>query len=131
MDKRKRADHYHVVTGLPGYLPNENWPCETLKEARDMALHEAASFREGGYHASFGKDGLGRVVGNKRDGYEVLRSLWHDGADGLGTGTVWHTWQSIRIEPCNEVDCRCAGCGALLHEDYGCTECTFEHEEHD
>ena len=127
MDKRKRADHYHVVTGLPGYLPNNTWPCETLREASDMALYEADSFREGGYHASFGKDSFGRVVGNKRDGYEVLRPCFTSATPPED----WFTWQTIRTEPCNETDCRCAGCGALLHEEYGCTKCSFEREEYD
>ena len=120
MDKRKRADHYHVVTGLPGYLPNENWACETLAEAGNVALSEAKAFREGGYHSCWSKDSQGRVIGNKRGGYKVLR---------FSLGELCE-WQTIRIEPCNEADCRCAGCGALLHE-YDCTECSYEHEEYD
>lgn len=118
MDRRKLADHYHVLTGLPGYLPNNNWPCETLAEAGDMALYEADSFREGGYCSTFGKDSLGRVVGNRRDGYEVLEY-------GPGGPDEPCAWQTIRIEPCNEPDCRCLVCGALLYED-GCVECGAE-----
>jgi len=56
IDRRKLANHYHVLTGLPGYMPANNYPCETLKEAGDVALYEANQFREAGYHRDFGKD---------------------------------------------------------------------------
>lgn len=124
MDKRKHADHYHVVTGLPGYLPNNNWLCETLKEAGDMALYEADSFREAGYDGTYT---FGRVVGNRRDGYEVLR---HSPSEP-GEPTTNYVWQTIRIEPCNEEDCRCPNCGSLIHPDHGCAEGCFEREERD
>ena len=97
-------------------MANYNCPCRTLAEAGDMAYQEAEAFREAGYASCWGKDCQGKVVGNKREGYEVLRpSLWdsHD----------WDTWQTISISPCWESDCQCAECGALLSEGWDCEEC--------
>ena len=120
-----RLKHYHVLVGLPGYMPNSNYPCSTLAEAGDVAYEEAKAFREAGYATDWSKDCLGKVVGNKREGYEVLRrSLWHDGVDGLGTGYSWEVWQTITISPCDMADCQCPKCGALFYEeDCICEEC--------
>lgn len=133
MDKRKVANHYHVLTGLPGltdsvesvtvlpidrrklanYMPATNHPCETLAEAGDVALWEAKQFRKAGYRLQPAECSLGKVVGNKHDGYKVLRphiDVW------LGY-QYWLTWQTITISPCDEADCRCECCGTLIGED--------------
>lgn len=109
-DKRKVANHYHVLVGLPGYMPASNCPCETLAEAGDMALYKANAFRESGYHRDWGKDALGFVTGNKRIGYDILRQP--DGDESRQT-----LWQTITISPCDEADCRCVCCGTLLDAD--------------
>ena len=111
-----RLKHYHVLIGLPGYMANYNCPCRTLAEAGDVAYQEAEAFREAGYASCWGKGSLGKVVGNKREGYEVLRpSLWdsHD----------WDTWQTIDIADCYEEECFCQQCGELLQEDEPCYVC--------
>lgn len=108
-----KLKHYHVLVGLPGYIANSNYPCNTLKEAGNVAYGEAEAFRDAGYHRDW-EDSLGRVVGNKREGYEVLRySL-----DEL------IVWQTITISPCDMADCQCSKCGALFYEeDCICEEC--------
>lgn len=125
-DKRKVANHYHVLVGLPGYMPNSNYPCETLKEAGDMALYEANEFRETGYRR-FGDlaDSQGKVVGNKHDGYVVLRpTLWSE------SDCKWDVWQTITISPCDELDCRCSKCGTLFcEEDYMCQKCGIDRDD--
>lgn len=106
---RKLANHYHVLVGFPGYVPNSNYPCETLKEAGDVAYATADTFRDDGH----------KVVGNKRNGYEVLRPRTRG---LLVSHTIgWNVWQTITIAHCNEADCRCVKCGTLLEvEDAAC-----------
>jgi len=111
-----RLKHYHVLVGLPGYIANSNYPCSTLAEAGDMAYQEAESFREAGYHKDWGEDCLGKVVGNKREGYEVLRpSLWDS--------HEWDVWQIISIADCYEEECFCQQCGQLLYDLEPCYVC--------
>lgn len=122
IDRRKSANHYHVLVGLPGYMPASNHPCETLKEAGDMAYWVAEEFRNSGYRR-FGDlaDSMGKVVGNKHNGYAVCRpTLWPE------QGGKWDVWQTISISPCDELDCRCS-CGALFYEeDCMCEQCDKE-----
>ena len=116
-----RLKHYHVLVGLPGYLANSNYPCRTLAEAGDVALQEARAFREAHYASYWGKYSLGRVVGSKYSGYEVLRPCrWTPPPEH---GRDWEVWQTISISPCWESDCQCAECGALLGESWDCEEC--------
>ena len=111
-----KLKHYHVLVGLPGYTSNYNCPCRTLAEAGDIAYGEAEAFREAGYASCWGKDCQGKVVGNKREGYEVLRpSLWDS--------HEWDTWQTISIADCYEEECFCQQCGELLQEDEPCYVC--------
>lgn len=118
--KRK---HYHVLVGLPGYIPASNYPCETLKEAGDAALYEANQFREAGYSHAFGNDSLGYVAGSKRNGYEVLRREFDDFSL---SGYRWEVWQTITISPCDEANCRCS-CGYLFgDEEWVCEQCNEE-----
>ena len=111
-----RRKHYHVLVGLPGYMPNSNYPCSTLAEAGDMAYQEAESFREAGYHKDWGEDCLGFVTGNKRIGYDILRQQDNDES----TQTLW---QTISIMDCYEQDCFCQQCGELLQEGEPCYVC--------
>lgn len=111
-----RLKHYHVLVGLPGYMPNSNYPCNTLAEAGDIAYAEAEAFREAGYASCWGKEQRGIVVGNKREGYEVLRpSLWDSHERDV--------WQTISIVDCYEDECFCQQCGQLLYEDEPCYVC--------
>lgn len=78
--------HYHVLIGLPGYMPDANFLCDTKGQAQDLALFEARAFREAGY----------KVTGNKGHGYDVLH-----GEEACFPNT---TWQTIDVCPCQE-DC--------------------------
>jgi len=57
--------HYHVLVGMPGYMPETNEVYQTLRDARDAAQWHADTYRDDwdpGY----------KVTGNKRDGYEIM-----------------------------------------------------------
>lgn len=70
--------HYHCLSEMYGYLPNENYPCKTKVEAQQIACDIAKERRE---------EGL-RVVGNKKGGwYEIGNSEY------------------IEVVPCFEEDC--------------------------
>ena len=102
-----RRKHYHVLVGLPGYIANSNYPCSTWTEAGDIAYAEAEAFRDAGYHKDWGEDCLGKVVGSKRQGYEVLR---------FSLGELIE-WQTIKIVDCYEEECFCQQCSQLLTDE--------------
>ena len=116
-----KLKHYHVLVGLPGYMPNYNCPCRTLTEAGAVALQEARAFREAHYASYWGKYSLGRVVGSKYSGYEVLRPCrWTPPPEHKRD---WEVWQTIDIADCYEEECFCQQCGELLQEEEPCYVC--------
>lgn len=107
MDKRKHADHYHVYVGMPGYLPNTMFACETLAEAGNIAYAEAQDYRDAGYHSDY-DDHIGHVTGNKHEGYEVNRHQY------IHEDSITFVFMSISIGYCDEEDCRCPVCHELI-----------------
>ena len=87
--------HYHVLVGLPGYIPNTNYPCDTLGQARLCAQEEKEAFLDSAAQGD-NEDKL-QVTGDiRRDwGYDVSRL----GCYGR------EVWQTIAISECEEEDC--------------------------
>lgn len=81
------AKRYVVYVGMPGYLPDSYYVCETLAEAFDYAKFERDEFRQLGY----------RVLGNIRKDWQyiVRRRLF---------GNEWLDYVTIQIECCELSD---------------------------
>lgn len=88
--KRK---HYHVLVGLPGYMPDSNDVCRTLAEAGNCAQWQADQYREDWDYENDCSYYL--VTGNKWEGYEVNRRDQSDYAMPI----------LISINDCYEEDC--------------------------
>jgi len=85
--------HYHVLVGMPGYMPDNNDVCRTRGEAESSALYWANEYRND-WDSDTDKSYY-IVTGNKHDGYEVNRRDQSDYA--LPT--------LIYITECTENDC--------------------------
>lgn len=79
--------HYHVLFGMPGYMPDSNLTYLTKKEAQQGAQFIADQFRDD-------PDGLYRIYGNKRDGYVIERK-----------GTIYALPYLIEIVDCDQPEC--------------------------
>lgn len=87
--------HYHVLVGMPGYMPESNTYCTTLTEARQCAKWEADIYRD-----DWGDDApVYRVTGNMHDGYDVYQ---HDSGDLDVTITINECWEPECSESDNE-----------------------------
>ena len=75
--------HYHVLCGMPGYMPDDNMAHTSRRAAEADAAELARQYRA---------DGL-RVTGNAHDGYDVSdpASLAYSGY--------------IEVNDCSEPDC--------------------------
>lgn len=80
-----RVPHWHVMQGIPGYLPDTNEVARTLTEARQYARQRAEWAREEEYI----------VRGNMRDGYEYLPR----------DASPYYIPRYISVEQCHEADC--------------------------
>ena len=68
---RTKRSHFHMLVGMPGYIPNTNYVCRSRSEAKGLALCEARGFRNDWdceeNHSYY------KVDGNMHDGYDVYR----------------------------------------------------------
>jgi len=64
--------HFHMLVGMPGYMPDTNYTCRSRTRAEGLALHEAREFRNDWSRAN--NKPYYKVVGNMHDGYEVSHS---------------------------------------------------------
>lgn len=82
--------HYHVLGGMPGYLPDMAYVCATLTEARALAAYEARLWRD-----EYDDDQpVYRVSGSAKRGY-------YDISRRDGTGADYY----IEINECCEPIC--------------------------
>jgi len=96
--RRKRYSvphlHYHVLIGVPGYMPVTNDVCKSRTEAECCALWYAKNFRK--CWDSYNDRAVYHVEGNKRDGYEIYCP------NGIRPEDVYMT---IHITACSEEEC--------------------------
>lgn len=94
--KRHRSvrPHFHMLVGMPGYMPDTNYTCRSRHRAEGLALSEARGFRsdwdcdeDRSYYSA---------VGNMHDGYEVYRR---------GDDPPREVYMTIRVTECFEGDC--------------------------
>lgn len=81
--------HYHVLSGMHGYMPDSNFPTRTLREARAVAIEEVRICRAAG----------DRYVGSARGRYYECVSVNEYGTP-LHGGPEY-----IEITDCYEEDC--------------------------
>jgi hypothetical protein len=87
--------HYHVISGLCGYVPNTNETYETRKSAEAGARWWAETFRESNWDAA--PEYKKRITGSARAG-------WYDVGD----------CEYIEVSACDMSECVCQDCGELL-----------------
>lgn len=76
--------HYHVLSGLHGYMPDSNYYCKTRTNALDLCASLAKDLRD---------DGI-EVSGRRSEGYYEIPT-------GQGAGVEY-----IEIAECWETDCK-------------------------
>ena len=90
---RTKRSHFHMLVGMPGYLPDTNYTCRTRSEAEWLALCEAKDFRSAWDTENDWSTYI--VDGNKHDGYEICV---HD-------VQPMEVYMTIRVTECFEEDC--------------------------
>ena len=96
--RRKRhphkRPHFHMLIGMPGYMPNTNYTFRTRGEAEHCAHWEAQDYRDA--WDTFLDCAKYKVEGNMHDGYEIYRR------NAIHPEEVYMT---IRVTVCFEEDC--------------------------
>lgn len=93
--------HYHVVSGISGYMPDSGGTCRTKREAENAAKWYADAWREDGF----------KVYGSARKGgYWIDRSKWTDW-DGAVQECDHAISGYVEINVCYEDDCDLEGEG--------------------
>ena len=90
---RTKRSHFHMLVGMPGYMPDTNYTCRTRSEAEWLALCEAKDFRSAWDTENDWSTYI--VNGNKYDGYEICV---HD-------VQPMEVWMTICVTECFEEDC--------------------------
>ena len=91
---RTKRSHFHMLVGMPGYMPDTNYVHRTRGDAEHGARWQAQDFRDqwnGFYDCAEYK-----VEGNKYNGYEIYRR------NAIHPEEVHMT---IRVTECFEEDC--------------------------
>ena len=91
---RIKRTHFHMLVGMPGYMPDTNYTCRTRGEAEHLALWEVKNLRKG-WDIDNARSHYS-VSGNKHDGYDVYRRI------AMYPEEVWMT---ISVTECFEDDC--------------------------
>lgn len=89
-----KRPHFHMLVGMPGYMPDTNYTHRTRADAEHGARWQAQVFRDG--WDSFHDCGEYKVEGDMHNGYEVYRR------NAIHPEEVYMT---IRVTECFEEDC--------------------------
>lgn len=88
-----KRPHFHMLVGMPGYMPDTNYTCRSRYRAEGLALSEARNFRSAWDTELDCSTYI--VTGNMRDGYDVcIREVQPP-----------EVWMTIRVTQCFEEDC--------------------------